>query len=141
ARRGWTFISGDAVGMLRHTSDYTVIGRPLEIRFRETARSLFPELQSYKAALRPSGKFDIEADTQHLNLALAFEGKASHIVFLDRDPETVPPALESYPRDEAERRLEPAICYGGDAIRRAQHRTLSHFLNLPVWRLRYADLA
>jgi len=140
ARRGWTFLSGDAVGMLRHRSDYTVIGRPLEIRFRETAQLLFPELQGYQAALRPSGKFDIEADPYDLNLTLAFEGKASHIVFLDRVPECVPASVEFFPREEARRQLESAICFGDEPMRRDQHRTLSHFLNLPIQRLRYAEL-
>ena len=45
ARKGWTFLSGDATAIVRGRDDYRLLGRPFEIRFRETARRLFPELE------------------------------------------------------------------------------------------------
>ena len=140
-RRGWTFLSGDATAMVRGRKDYSVIGRPFEVRFRDTAQALFPELEPYKSVLRPGCKFDIEADPRDLNLVSTVEGQASHIVFLDRASEPVQPSLQLFRRDEAERRLEQAICYGDEASRSDQRDTLLRFLNLPILKMRYSNLA
>ncbi len=44
ARLGWDYVAGDALHVVRGHDNRTVIGRPYEIRFRESARRLFPEL-------------------------------------------------------------------------------------------------
>jgi hypothetical protein len=140
ARKGWTFISGDATAIVRSRDDYRLVGRPFEIRFRETARRLFPELENYPRAIRPNGKDDIEIDPRNLRLKCALEGTASHIVFLERSPSPVFAAAEAFPSNEALPRLEQAICFGDESSRHEQLRSLVALLALPTLRLRYSDL-
>jgi hypothetical protein len=140
ARKGWTFVSGDATAVVRGRSDHRVLGRPFEIRFRETARRLFPELEHYPRALRPNGKNDIELDPRGLKLRVAIKGTARHVVFLERSRSPRAARIEVFPRDEALRRLEPAICFGDEESRRDQRESLKALLTLPILRLRYSDL-
>jgi hypothetical protein len=44
------------------------------------------------------------------------------------------------PTDEALRRLDDAVFFGNDDIRRSQRATLRHFASLPSVLLRYSDL-
>jgi hypothetical protein len=141
ARRGWSFISGDATHIVRDRYDYTVIGRPYQIRFRASARSLFPELESYEPELRPNGKTDIEVNTEDFDLSTALTSRATHIVFLERASGTEEARIEPFSTAEAARQLVQTICFGDDRIRAEQRRALMHFLTLPVYRLRYSDLA
>jgi hypothetical protein len=140
ARKGWTFLSGDATAIVRGRDDYRILGRPFEIRFRETARRLFPELERYPRAIRPNGKDDIEIDPRDLRLKCALEGTASQIVFLERSPYPIPAAAETFPSGQALRHLEQAICFGDESSRSDQLRSLMALLTLPTLRLRYYDL-
>jgi hypothetical protein len=140
ARKGWTFLSGDATAIVRGRDDYRILGRPYEIRFRETARRLFPELERYPRAIRPNGKDDIEIDPRDLRLKCALKGTASQIVFLERSDYPIPAVAETFPRSKALRHLEQAICFGDEYIRDEQRRSLEAFLALPTLRLRYSDL-
>jgi hypothetical protein len=140
ARKGWTFLSGDATGIVRGRDDHRVLGRPFEIRFRETARHLFPELERYPRSIRPNGKDDIELDPRDLGLTCAMKGRASQIVFLERSPQPLVAVAEVYSRDEVLRQLEPAICLGDESCRREQWKTLEALVTLPAHRLRYHDM-
>jgi hypothetical protein len=140
ARKGWTFISGDATAIVRGRDDYRLVGRPFEIRFRETARRLFPELEQYPRVIRPNGKDDIEIDPRDLRLKCALEGTASQIVFLERSHSPIPAVVETFPSNEALRHLEQAICFGDESSRSEQLRSLVALLALPTHRLRYYDL-
>jgi hypothetical protein len=140
ARKGWTFLSGDATGIVRGRADHRVLGRPFEIRFRETARHLFQELEKYPRSIRPNGKDDIEIDPRDLGLNCALEGRASQIAFLERSPQPLMAVAEAFSRDEALRQLEPAICLGDESSRREQWKTLEALVTLPVHRLRYHDM-
>jgi hypothetical protein len=137
ARRGWDYVSGDAVHIVRGSEDRMVIGRPYEIRFRQSALELFPELFSAVPTLRANGKTDLELDTSALNIPIALHSTACHIVFLDRGRTA---GIEKYPRDHTLRRLEETICYGDGQTRSEQRVALSNISRLPGWRLRYSDL-
>lgn len=139
ARRGWTFLSGDATQIVRASHDYSVIGRPFTIRFRETARRLFPELNALQAARGRNGKIDIEAGAADLNLAVALKAPASHVIFLDRAPDAGAAALEPVSFDDAFSHLEQAILAGHEQLRMAHRKALAHFLTLPALRLKYSD--
>jgi hypothetical protein len=141
ARRGWTYLSDDATHLVRDRSaEHAVVGRPLRIRFRESARLLFPEFNRFTPQLRPNGKLDIEVETSELGLRVAAESHATHLVFLRREAAGAAASIEPFPRAEALRRLEALICYGDEKIRAAQSRTLLEFLELPVVELTYGDL-
>ncbi len=140
ARRGWTFLSDDATHVIRGRAGHWVSGRPFRIRFRETARDLFPELRSFIPHMRPNGKLDIEVETRDLDLRVATEARASHIVFLRRTADGTPARFEPCPAADAARRLHQTICYGSPETRAEQRRTLDSFLTLPVLTLTYSDL-
>jgi hypothetical protein len=139
ARKGWTFISGDATAIVRGRNDHRIVGRPFEIRFRETARGLFPELEQYPPAIRQNGKYDIEVDPRDLRMKCALESTASQIVFLERSLDPVPAIAETLPSNQALRRLESAICFGDEWSRSEQMRSLRTLVTLPALHLRYYD--
>jgi hypothetical protein len=140
ARKGWTYLSDDATHIVRGRNGRAVVGRPLRIRFRESARRLFPELNRFTPELRPNGKLDIEAETHALGMDVAFESSASHLVFLNRQDETVSAGVAGFARIEATRRLQNLTCYGDETIRSEQNRALTEFLRLPIVELTYSDL-
>jgi hypothetical protein len=139
ARRGWTFLSGDATHLLHDSPDFSVVGRPFSIRFRESAKALFPELAAWPAAMRPNGKASIEVDTDRLGVQTALQAPASHIVFLERNAANIA-QISSMTADEALHRLDHAVFFGDDAVRQRQRATLAHFASLPVMRLTYSTL-
>jgi hypothetical protein len=135
ARLGWDYVSGDALHIVRGGDYRTVIGRPYEIRFRESARRLFPELGRFRPAARPNGKTDLEIDTAELGIPVALRSLARHIVFIEPADVTL---LEKYSAEQAMQEFEKTICYGSDQTRLEQRETLSRFTELPVWRLDYS---
>jgi hypothetical protein len=137
AGRGWDFVSGDAVHIVRGRQDRMVIGRPYEIRFRESASRLFPELNFFHPGTRANGKLALEIDTEKLDIRLALQSHACHIVFIERSNVT---RLEKCQPGYAMRRLAETICYGDDRTRLEQRGTLAHFVGLPIWHLCYSDL-
>jgi hypothetical protein len=140
ARKGWTYLADDATHIVRGSSDRAVVGRPFRIRFRESARRLFPELNAFTPERRPSGKLDIEVETSALGMSIALESTATHIVFLNRLPGVAHAAAQPFPRSEAVDRLSALICYGDQRIRAEQSRALDEFLHLPVVELTYSHL-
>jgi hypothetical protein len=140
ARKGWTYLSDDATHIVRNRTDRAVVGRPFRIRFRESASRLFPELKQFTPERRPNGKLDIEVDTKALGMSVALESNASHVVFLNRQPERPRASVEPFARTEAARRLRTLTCYGDERVRSEQNRALTEFLQLPTMQLTYGDL-
>jgi hypothetical protein len=139
ARRGWTFLSGDATHLLHDSAEFSVAGRPFSIRFRETAKALFPELRDWPAVVRPNGKASVEIETDRLELRTALRAAAAHFVFLERRAGGGARVLP-VPRDETVRRLDEAVFFGDSAIREKQRATVAHFAALPAVRLEYSSL-
>jgi shikimate kinase len=141
ARRGWTFLSGDAVHLIRDQSGFEIRGRPAQIRFRESAREIFPELATYPALVRPNGKADIEVSPCRLGVPAAYCAEAGQLVFLNRSIEPVAPRLTRCSRTEALDRLTALIPFGDPDVQAAQRETIEHFLALPLHDLHYSDTA
>ncbi|HEY3824654.1 MAG TPA: hypothetical protein VGL82_08850 [Bryobacteraceae bacterium] len=141
ARSGWTYLSDDATHIVRGRADHAVVGRPFRIRFRESARRLFPELKQFVPERRPNGKLDIEVETKALGMTVALESNASHVVFLNRQGDSAHTRVEPFARSEASRRLRGLTCYGDERVRSEQSRALSELLELPTMELTYSDLA
>jgi hypothetical protein len=140
ARRGWRYLADDAAHIVRSSHDHSVVGRPYTIRFRESARWLFPELNRFTASQRPSGKIDFEIETHELGLSIALKQSASNIVFLRREQGRAAAHLRPFPREEAERRLAQVICFGNERIRSEQQESIRRFVTLPISELIYSDL-
>ena len=139
AKRGWSYLSGDATGLALRTRPPQVVGRPFEIRFRDKAVSLFPELAAYPAVKRPNGKRDIQLDPRRLGVRTAFRARVSHIVFLDRQ-EGADTALTPATHAECKLQLASSVCFGDERMRRAQFDGLDRLLSLPRFKLRYSNL-
>ncbi len=122
ARKGWTYLSDDATHIVRGRDDHAVVGRPFRIRFRESARLLFPELSRFTPERRPNGKLDFEIETHALGMEVALESNATHLVFLNRHHESAPARFEPFARGEAARRLQNLQCYGDERVRSEQDR-------------------
>ncbi len=139
ARRGWTYVADDAVYLLRGTSQLRAIGKPQQIRFRSSAKQLFPELAGYREVVRPNGKPDLELSTAALGLqSLEHEIEPQLLVFLQRVPGAaarVSPVSQS----RALASLEQVICYGPPEVRQQQRQTLESLVRIPAVEMIYSD--
>jgi hypothetical protein len=140
ARRGWTFVSDDTSELIRARKDLTVIGGPHQIRFREAAVDLFPELAQQSLTERATGELAIELATAAVpGISTALTSPVDYIVFLNRrEPE--PAGLAPIPKDVALPWFEQVITHGEEESRGAQKLALRRLLDKPILELRYRDL-
>jgi len=140
ARRGWTFVSDDTSELIRARKDLTVIGGPHQIRFREAAVDLFPELAQQSLTERATGELAIELATAAVpEISTALTSPVDYIVFLNRrEPE--PAGLAPIPKDVALPWFEQVITHGEEESRGAQKLALRRLLDKPILELRYRDL-
>lgn len=140
ARRGWTLVGDDTSSLVRSRKGRTVVGNPRQIRFRESAVQLFPELASERLTRRVNGELAIELATAALpEITTAPQAAVEHVVFLNRQ-ESGPASLADFPREKALGRLEQVLCYGTQEVRDVQHASLRYLLDGDVLELRYSDL-
>jgi len=127
AKRGWAFLSGDACQFTRNHLG-VIIGRPFSLRFRESARQLFPELNRYTPSNRLTGKLDIAPPVDDLPIRTAHQAEAVSIVFLSRDSAASAASLKPVPAGEAFRRLAQTIFVGDACLRAEQRASLEDFI-------------
>jgi hypothetical protein len=142
AKRGWQFVSGDATHLVRDAAEPAVIGRPFSIRFRDSAKSIFPELRRHHSMLRPNGKRDLELSTTELCLETAVQSKLAMAVLLNRQPgpHASPCRMEAISRTEVRDLIvTESICFGDAKCRQEQQSSIERILNLPLFWLCYAD--
>jgi hypothetical protein len=139
ARDGWTFLADDGAVVLRGGNTRTVLGRPHQMRFRETAGRLLPELRDLLASPHPNGKISIEVKTKSLpELATAFECNLGYVVFLNRDAGAA--ELVKVPADEAFRRLAADLPAYRDDVVEEHYRSLRGMVESGAYELRYSRL-
>jgi hypothetical protein len=139
ARAGWTYVADDATFLVRKHHDCYAIGNPHTIRFRESARQLFPELSHYIADTRPNGKVGIEAFTRDLPITVAPGSSIEHMVFLNRKgsgPAQLKPCHTAKVMDWC---LHYAK-WGDDSARSRQAETYQRLAKSRVWEMEYRDL-
>jgi len=140
ARRGWTYVADDASSLVRGRGDRLVLGRPGQIRFRQDADRLFPELAGRLARRRANGKIAIEVRTAELgNIATAYESRADYIVFLNR-PSRSPAGAKPVERERALERILRAMPLLGESVRREQEASVGALLAAEAFELEYTDL-
>jgi hypothetical protein len=140
ARRGWTFLSDDAINLVRNHEDRLVIGNPYSMRFREESVELFPELREQRVTPRATGEMAIEVDTASMpEIVTELTGSVDYIVFLNRQ-RPGRPCLTTFPRDIASSWFEQVICCGDQELRDAQVTSLRQLLAVPVYELCYREL-
>ena len=139
ARAGWTFVSDDVSFFLSNERGRLVTGNCHQIRFRHSARTLFPELQGLESVPRAGGKPSIELPTALLpHIRCAQTAQVDFLVFLnrcaDKRPELVP-----YRRDVARQSMRQVMFGSAESV--AMHRAaLAQLLTADVFELRYSDL-
>ncbi len=139
ARDGWTFLSDDAAVLLRGRRDRTVVGQPHSMRFRPSARELFPDLSERLLTVRGNGKVGIELPTGELGIRTATQTTVDYMIFLHRRP-SGPARLEHFSKADAYDRLAQVARYGEQEVRNAQLESLRTLLAAPVYALSYSDL-
>lgn len=139
ARAGWTFISDDATSLIRKRDDRYGIGNPHALRFREDAKSFFPELADRTTAMRPNGKIGIEVLTDQLaGISTADGCVIDHVVFLNRREPG--PKLVRFDKQDALCWFEQFSCYGTREARDSQRNAYRRLMGAGIWELRYRDL-
>jgi hypothetical protein len=138
ARAGWTYTSDDGSFLVRHGDEPRVVGNCRLIRFRPSARELFPELQGRKLTPRVQGKPSIEVPTSELGLITADQAVIHSIIFLHRQP-GARAQLVPLPRGVAIQRfrqwLEPI-----EEVREQQIATLKQLSSVDAYDFQYEDL-
>ena len=140
ARGGWTFLSDDASFVERGGDGLTVIGKPHQIRFRESAVELFPEMRRLLARLRPNGRTAIEVRTADLpGVLTASQCRAAAVVFLDRRGDGAARITEIDPEEALARCMEGSPTYGS-RVRSAHQESLRRLAGVGAYELTYSTL-
>jgi len=140
ARDGWKFLSDDSSCLLRKRDGRRVTGNPFQMRFRESAVNLFPELAYQRVTPHATGKMAIElATATKSEITTISECSVDYIVFLNRfDPS--PDGLLRFSKARALKWFEQVVCYGESHIRSAQYATLRNLLKAESFELRYKQI-
>jgi hypothetical protein len=105
ARAGFTYISDDAISMVRGRRDRTVLGLFHQIRFRPEAAALFPELEGLPQFITESGQPSVQVNpADFAGIVTAPSCTVEHVVFLNRS-HNGPAECRHISTDEALRRL------------------------------------
>jgi hypothetical protein len=139
ARNGWTFTSDDASYLQRDADRPCVIGNSHQLRFRPSARELFPELKGRSLTPRAEGKPSIEVPTAELPIfATSDEAHVHSIIFLKRQPSTIA-ALRALPSNSAFDYFSRTLYPVGEVAQR-QAAILQRLSHAAVYELLYEDL-
>jgi HPr Serine kinase C-terminal domain len=140
ARNGWKFLTDDGSAIVRKREGRVVVGNPHQMRFRESAIDLFPELKEQRVMPRATGRMAIELATSSLpEIATITECQVDYIVFLNRS-EPAPPVLLPLPKEIALQYFERCICFGEKAVRQAQNASIHNLLTARIFEMRYSEL-
>jgi len=139
AHAGWTYITDDGSYLVHGRRDRLVVGNYRQVRFRESAELLFPELRGLTVIQRAGiGKPSVELFTNaNAWIPTASTAHIKHIVFLKRDVEVQ--ELVPFPRAVARLYMQQRIhCMPYDVG--PQMQTIDHLLELEPHELRYNGL-
>jgi hypothetical protein len=138
ARAGWTFTSDDGSWLLRDGDQPRVVGNCRQVRFRPTAKDLFPELRGRDLTPRVQGKPSIEIPTSELGLITAEQATIRSVIFLNRQPSAVAELLP-LPRGTAFQRFRDSLVRS-EEIRQLHIEVLQQLSAVDVYELRYTEL-
>jgi len=139
ARYGWTYISDDSCCLVRGRNDRMVVGNPYQIRFRESAIGILPELRQHRRTPH-NGEMAIEVVTASLpDIKTAVQCSIDYVIFLNRGALSAP-QLVPFPQERALQWLDQIICWGMEPTRDAHKVALRNLLSAEILELRYSDL-
>jgi hypothetical protein len=133
-------MADDSTNIVRGRQGPIVVGNPYQIRFRESATELFPELKDWPLTVRATGEMAIEVPTLSLpDIQTTSQCFVNYIVFLNRQY-AGPPRLSPFPKEEALRWFEQVIACGESEVLEAHSAALRTLLTAGTFELRYSDL-
>ena len=137
ARAGWEYVTDDASFLLNGSSGRVVTGNCYQVRFRPSARELFPEVAGLEITPRAAGKPSIEMPTSHL-ITPRQSVQVDFIVFLNRNSGEWT-QLVPYRKDVA-REFMRQVLFGSERSLAVQYEAIERLLTADVYELRYNDL-
>lgn len=139
ARAGWTYTSDDTSYLVNGSRVPRVIGHSHRVRFRPTAKELFPELAAHEVTPRMEGKPSIEVPVSELPpIATSAEANIVAIVYLKRSANTRE-RLSPLAPGVAIQRLSQDLFSAGE-VRRRHEQQLAKLDALPAFELHYSLL-
>jgi hypothetical protein len=139
ARAGWTYTSDDTSYLLNGSRVPRVIGHAHRVRFRPTAKALFPELEHRQITPRMEGKASIEIPVAELPpIHTSMETKVNAIVYLNRCG-SAQATLVRLPQRTATERMCAELFSAGE-IRAKHERVLEKLASMPTYSLHYSSL-
>lgn len=140
ALKGWMLLSDDSTCLVRKSNPQVVVGNPFQIRLRDSAVSLFPELRDRRIARRLYGKLSIEVPTAELpEIKTIYESSVDHIVFLRRG-QPGPPRLVPLAKETVLPWFEKVIWQSEKAVRDRLKAAFNSLLDKEVLEMHYDDL-
>ena len=140
ARNGWAFLTDDSTMLLRKSPGRVVIGNPYQMRFRESATELFPELNTQSRSERLSGELAIELETATVpGIVTTSECMIDYLVFLNRY-HPGPEGLFRFPKEQAQPWLEQVARYGEQQLRDEHVVALRRLAAAEVFEMRYTKI-
>jgi len=139
ARTGWTYTSDDTSYLINDSQPPRVIGHSHRLRFRPTAKALFPELADREITPRMEGKASIEVPVSELPrlTTTANEVGVHAVVYLSRRRST-PGKLVKLPKGTATVRTRKEL-YSAGEIRANHERILEVLSDIPTYELQYSE--
>jgi hypothetical protein len=138
ARSGWTYISDDASYLALDHVDRVVSGNCHQVRLRDSAPELFPELRGRLVTPRIAGKPSIEmATSEWPELVTAASTRIDYIVFLNRS--VTSQGLFPFSRAVASEYFRQSFLFG-PAAASLQGPALDRLLNAKICEMRYTNL-
>ncbi len=139
ARAGWAYTSDDTSYLINNSSVPHVIGHSHRMRFRPTAKALFPELEGRVLTPRLEGKPSIEIpSSEFAGLITAREARVHSIIYLNRYPSATG-TLVALPEGTATQRARKEL-YSAGEIRAKHEKILEILSDIPTYELHYCDL-
>jgi hypothetical protein len=138
ARAGWTYISDDTSYLINDSDIPRVIGHSHRMRFRPTAKPLFPELADHKLTPRMEGKASIEVPVSEFpQIVTAIEASVHAVVYLNRHP-SASGRLVRLPEGTATERTRIEL-YSAGEIRTKHENILEMLSGIPTFALHYCE--
>lgn len=140
ARRGWDYVSDDAVWMIRRRNDLQVLGLPYRARLRPDCAQLFSELAGCPAGIGANGKPTLEVSLADFPAIVSEpECRVAACVFLRRGAHEGA-ALERIDASDAFDRLAAGLVVYDQRPREEQLLSLKRMAAAPAYELRYGDI-